>query len=156
MEPLSWLVIQMLIIKNNTEASQHYLQTFSNFDLYQHNEQSTRNGKIIDLICTNIPEKMICRNVLSCSSISDHDDPYMVTNIPSTNISNVLKTSEFWKTSKWTKLYLISSKSLYKVVRWTLFPVLKMLIDSLTVVNVFSCVIIYFILHTLYNFQKRH
>ena len=107
---LSWLVIRTLI--------QHYLQTFSNFDLYQFNEQSTRNGKIIDLICTNIPEKGICRDVMSCSSISDHDAPYMVTNIPSANISHVLKT---WKTLKWTKLYLISSTSLYKVVRWTLF-----------------------------------
>ena len=31
-----------------------------------------------------------------------------------------------------------------------------MLIDSLTVADVISCVIIYFILITLYNFQKKH
>ena len=40
---------------------------FSNFDLYQYNEQPTRYGKkIIDPVCTGIPEKKIF-------TISDHN-----------------------------------------------------------------------------------
>ena len=54
------------------------------YQLSCHKTKSTRKGKkLIDHICSNICKKKILHSdVLPCPTISDHDAPYIIKNIP--------------------------------------------------------------------------
>ena len=65
-------------------ALKRYKEVIEAYKLKQHFNIPTRKGtKIIDHIITNLKEnKLITTNVLPCSTVSDHDIPYIITNIP--------------------------------------------------------------------------
>lgn len=70
-------------LKKQSNISEKYLQCLSNFNLAQEISLPTRKGsKLIDHIITNIPKKVIYSNVLPCPSVSDHDAPYIIVNVP--------------------------------------------------------------------------
>ena len=60
-----------------------YKAVIETYNLKQHISIATRKGtKIIDHIITNLQEnKLITTNFLPCSTVSDHDALYIVTNI---------------------------------------------------------------------------
>ena len=52
------------------------------YRLTQYISYPTRDGKsLIDHINTNIPQKVICENIMPCETISDHDAPFVVLTI---------------------------------------------------------------------------
>ena len=61
-----------------------YEQMLHTYQLSCHITKSTRKGKkLIDHICSNICKKKILHSdVLPCPTISDHDAPYIIVNIP--------------------------------------------------------------------------
>ena len=65
-------------------ALKRYKEVNETCNLKEHITIPTRKGtKIIDHIITNLQEnKLITTNVLPCPTISDHDAPYIITNIP--------------------------------------------------------------------------
>ena len=65
-------------------ALKRYEEVNETYNLKEHITIPTRKGtKIIDHIITNLQEnKLITINVLPCPTISDHDAPYIITNIP--------------------------------------------------------------------------
>ena len=65
-------------------ALKRYKEVIETYNLKQHITIPTRKGtKIIDHIITNLQEnKLITTNVLPCPTVSDHDVPYIITNIP--------------------------------------------------------------------------
>ena len=65
-------------------ALKRYEEVIETYNLKQHIDITTRKGaKIIDDIITNLKEnKLITTNVLPCPTVSDHDAPYIITNIP--------------------------------------------------------------------------
>jgi len=70
-------------LKKQSNVSETYIQCLNNFDLSQRIKIPTRNGsKLIDHIITNIPKKILYSNVLPCPTVSDHDAPYIIVNVP--------------------------------------------------------------------------
>ena len=65
-------------------ALKRYKEFIETYNLKQPITIPTRKGtKTIDHIITNLQEnKLITTNVLPCPTVSDHDVPYLVTNIP--------------------------------------------------------------------------
>ena len=65
-------------------ALKRYKEAIKTYNLKQHITIPTRKEtKIIDHIITNLQEnKLITTNVLPCPTVSDHDVPYIITNIP--------------------------------------------------------------------------
>ena len=65
-------------------ALKRYKEVIETYNLKQHVTIPTRKGtKIIDHIIIILQEnKLITTNVLPCSTVSDHDAPYIITNIP--------------------------------------------------------------------------
>ena len=57
---------------------------WSTYDLNNHISKATRIGKkLIDHIISNIPaNKILHSDVLPCPTISDHDAPYIIANMP--------------------------------------------------------------------------
>ena len=65
-------------------ALKRYREVIENLNFKQHITMPTRKGtKIIDHIITNLQEnKLITANVLPCPTVSDHEAPFIITNIP--------------------------------------------------------------------------
>ena len=65
-------------------ALKRYKEVIETYNLKQHVTIPTRKGtKIIDHIIIILQEnKLITTNFLPCSTVSDHDAPYIITNIP--------------------------------------------------------------------------
>ena len=65
-------------------ALKRYKEVIEIYNLKQHITIPTRKRtKIIDHIITNLEQnKLITTNVLPCPTASDHDAPYIITNIP--------------------------------------------------------------------------
>ena len=59
-----------------------YNDIFDAYGLTQHISYPTRHGRyLIDHISTNIPKKVICENVITWETITDHDAPLVILNI---------------------------------------------------------------------------
>ena len=73
----------MLATDEPPRPQKRYQEILENFNLVQHINLPIRKGtKIINYIITNIPNKILYSNILSCLSISDHDATYRITKIP--------------------------------------------------------------------------
>ena len=68
----------------STEIQKIYIEVLETYDLNNHISKATRIGKkLIDYIISNIPaNKILHSDVLSCPTISDHDAPYIIANMP--------------------------------------------------------------------------
>ena len=65
-------------------ALKRYKEVIETYNLKQYITIPTRKGtKVIDHVITNLQEnKFITTNVLPCTTVSDHDALYIITNIP--------------------------------------------------------------------------
>ena len=68
----------------STEIQKRYIEVLETYDLNNHISKATRIGKkLIDHIISNIPaNKILHSDVLPCPTISDHDAPYIIANMP--------------------------------------------------------------------------
>lgn len=70
------------LLGNEKESSKRYKDILSSYNLFQLIKKPTRKLKtLIDHIITNIPNKVIRTDVLETDEISDHDTPYILSNI---------------------------------------------------------------------------
>jgi len=71
------------LLKNST-ITDNYREVLDTYDMTCHIDKPTRKGvKTIDHIISNLQiAKILYSDVLPCPSISDHDAPYIVVNIP--------------------------------------------------------------------------
>ena len=69
------------ILANSTSKTM-YCNILDTFNLTQHIDSATRKNKtLIDHISSNLPEKLVHNGVIPADEISDHDMPYIITNI---------------------------------------------------------------------------
>ena len=68
----------------STEIQKRYIEVLETYDLNNHISKATRIGKkVIDHIISNIPaNKILHSDVLQCPTISNHDAPYIIANMP--------------------------------------------------------------------------
>ena len=86
----TWIKTIIITVNTNidylkpTVALKRYKEVIETYNLKQHITIPTRKGtKIIDHINTNFQDnRLTTTNVLPCSTVSDHDALYIMTNIP--------------------------------------------------------------------------
>ena len=68
----------------STEIQKRYIEVLETYDLNNHISKATRIGKtLIDHIISNIPaNKILHSDILPRPTISDHDVPYIIANMP--------------------------------------------------------------------------
>ena len=68
----------------STEIQKRYIEVLETYDLNNNIWKTTRIGKkLIDRIISNIPaNKILHLDVILCPTISDHEAPYIIANMP--------------------------------------------------------------------------